>query len=266
MNLALCSLSSGSSGNVSFVAAGNTRLLVDAGLTGRRVMELLNGIDVLPETLSGILVTHEHIDHVKGVGVLARKFRIPVYANEKTFEAMYKTVGEIPPWQRRYFDTGDDFYIGDLAVTPFGISHDAAEPVGFRLYYGGRSVALATDMGIMPKKVVQQLAGADLVLIESNHDPELLRHNPHYPERLKRRILGNKGHLSNMACAEALMTLGETGVRHALLGHLSHENNTPELAMGTVTEQLKEKGVLNGRDIHIDMTWRDRAGGMYTVE
>lgn len=266
MHLSLCSLSSGSSGNVSFVAAGNTRLLVDAGLTGRRVIELLGGIGVLPETLGGILVTHEHVDHVRGVGVLARKFHLPIYANEQTFEAMYHTVGEIPPWQKRIFDTGEDFYVGDLAIMPFGISHDAAEPVGFRLYYGGRSVALATDMGVMPKKVIQQLAGADLVLIESNHDPELLRHNPHYPDRLKQRILGNKGHLSNMACADALTALGETGVRHALLGHLSHENNTPELAMGTVTEQLKSRGVVNGRDIYIDMTWRDRAGGMYTVE
>lgn len=266
MNLSLCSLASGSSGNTTYVAAGNTRLLVDAGLTGRRIIELLSGIGVLPETLNGILVTHEHIDHVKGVGVLARKFHIPIYANENTFEAMYKTVGEIPAWQRRYFDTGDDFYIGDLAVMPFAISHDAAEPVGFRLYFGGRSVAMATDMGIMPKKVIGQLAGTDLVLIESNHDADLVLQNAHYPQRLKQRILGNKGHLSNASCAQALLALGETGVRHALLGHLSHENNTPELAMSTVTDFLKDQGVLNGRDIYIGMTWRDHAGGIYTVE
>lgn len=266
MRLTLCSLCSGSTGNSTYVAAGNTRLLVDAGLTGKRIVELLGDIGVLPETLTGILVTHEHIDHIRGIGVLARKYRIPIYANERTFEAMYRVAGEIPPWQRRFFDTGEDFYLGDMAVMPFAISHDTVEPVAFRLHYGGRSVAVATDMGVITRKTIGELAGSDLVLLESNHDPELLRQNPRYPERLKRRILGSKGHLSNQACGEALLKLGETGVRHALLGHLSPENNTPEMAMGAVMEYLLSHGVQAGRDIHIDMTWRDHVGGIYTVE
>jgi phosphoribosyl 1,2-cyclic phosphodiesterase len=266
MNLSLCSLSSGSSGNVTYIAAGKTRLLVDAGLTGKRITELLGQIGVLPEMLNGILVTHEHVDHVRGVGVLARKYRIPVYANEKTWEAMYRQVGEVAPWQRRVFNTEEDFYVDDLAVMPFGISHDTVEPVAFRLFYGGRSVAVATDMGTATKKVIRNLEGADLVLLESNHDPLMVMNNTCYPYRLKQRILGNKGHLSNEDCALTLLKLGETGVRHALLGHLSRDNNTPQLAMDTVCASLHAHGVAVGRDIALDMTWRDRIGGTYTIE
>ncbi len=266
MNLSLCSLSSGSSGNVTLVEAGNTRLLVDAGLTGKKTTELLGQVNVLPETLHGILVTHEHIDHVRGVGVLARKYRIPIYANENTWEGMYKSVGEIAAWQRRVFNTGEDFYVEDIGITSFAISHDANEPVAFRLHYGGRSVAVATDMGVVTKRVIRNLAGTDLVLLESNHDPQMVMNNANYPYRLKQRILGNKGHLSNEDCAQALLKLGETGVKHALLGHLSHENNTPDLAMNTVCEQLLKCGVEAGRDIQIDMTWRERIGGKYIVE
>ncbi len=266
MNLALCSLSSGSSGNITLVEAGETRLLVDAGLTGKRITELLGQLGILPETINGILVTHEHVDHVRGAGVLARKYRIPIYANENTWEGMYKSAGEIPAWQRRVFNTEEDFYVGDIGVTSFGISHDAREPVAFRLYHGGYSVAVATDMGVVTKRVVQNLSGTNLVLLESNHDPQMVMNNDCYPYRLKQRILGSKGHLSNEDCALTLLKLGETGVKHALLGHLSHENNTPELAMDTVCEQLLKHGVEAGRDIQVDMTWRDRIGGKYTIE
>lgn len=266
MKLTICSLSSGSSGNVTYVAGGKTRLLVDAGLTGKRVTELLNHIHVLPEILNGILVTHEHIDHVRGVGVLARKYRLPVYANEGTWQAMYRHVGEIPPWQRRVFNTDEDFYVDDLAVTPISISHDTVDPVAFRLHYGGHSLSIATDLGVVTKQVLRGLQGSDLVLLESNHDPAMVHDNVSYPERTKRRILGNKGHLSNESCALALLELGETGVQHALLGHLSPENNTPELAMHTVTQQLQARGVVAGKDMHLDMTWRDRAGDIFTIE
>ena len=266
MNLTLCSLSSGSGGNATYIAGGKTRLLVDAGFTGKQVSALLTQIDSMPEMIDGILVTHEHFDHVKGVGVLARKYRIPVYANERTWEAMYRTVGEIPAWQRRVFSTEEDFYIGDLAVTPFGISHDTVEPVAFRIHYGGHSVAVATDMGCTNKKVIRQLSGVNLVILESNHDPDMVLQNPCYPIYLKKRILGNKGHSSNETCAETLLKLSETGVKHALLGHLSRENNTPELAMNTVKDQLSLQGVQCGRDIAVSMTWRDRHSGIFAIE
>ncbi len=266
MKLKFCSLNSGSNGNASYVAAGDTSLLIDAGLSGKAITGALDAIGVLPESLSGILVTHEHIDHIRGVGALSRKYRIPVYANEATWEKMHRVVGEIAPPLRRVFETDYDFYVGDLAVMPFAIPHDAAEPVAFRVYAGGRSVAVATDMGHVPKSALRQLAGADLVLLESNHDVEMLNHNERYSLHLKQRILGSRGHLSNVTCAETLMRLYETGVSKALLGHLSQDNNTPELAMRTVTETLSAQGLKPGRDVLLEMTWRDRVSGLYSIE
>ena len=266
MKLDFCSLSSGSSGNATYIAAGDTRILIDAGLSGRTVTGALEKIGVLPESLSAILVTHEHIDHIKGVGVLSRKFRIPVYANERTWENMARTVGEIPVGLRRVFETENDFYVNDLGVRPIAVTHDTVDPVAFRVFGGGRSVAVATDMGAVSKRVIKQLAGVDLLLMESNHDVEMLKRNERYSASLKRRILGNRGHLSNDSCAIALMELYESGVRHALLGHLSQDNNTPELAMQTVTNALIDQGLKPGRDIFLEMTWRDRPSGFYTLE
>jgi phosphoribosyl 1,2-cyclic phosphodiesterase len=266
MKLEFCSLSSGSCGNATYIAAGSTRILVDAGLSAKAISTALDSIGVLPETLSAILVTHEHADHVRGVGAMSRKYRLPVYANAGTWEKMYRLVGEVPPAQRREFVTGEDFYIGDLAALPISIPHDTVDPVAFRLFSGGRSVAVATDMGNLPKRVARQLAGTDLMILESNHDIEMLQHNPRYPYRLKQRILGNHGHLSNLACAEALMVLYESGVKRALLGHLSDDNNTPELAMHAVSTALEEQGLVIGKDLLLDMTWRDRVSGYYTIE
>ena len=265
MPLTFCPLFSGSSGNAAFVGAGGTRVLIDAGLPGRRVSEALAQIGVLPETLDGIVITHEHSDHIAGVGVLARKYRLPVYANERNWNAMALKIGDIAPQQRRVFPDGTDFYIGDIAFQPFDIPHDAAAPVGYRAYYGGRSVAVATDMGYMKKSVLKALSGADVVLIESNHDPDMLLRNPRYSVALKKRILGNHGHLSNDACAHALTALLDTGVKHVVLGHLSGENNTPELALSTSLDYLVSEGVSPENDLTVDLSWRDRVGGVYTV-
>lgn len=266
MKMVFCSLGSGSSGNVSFVQAGDTRLLVDAGLSGKAITEALKEIEVLPEMLNGILVTHEHIDHIKGVGILSRKYHIPVYANEATWEKMYTVVGEIQPGLRRVFQSEEDFYIGDMGVLPFHISHDAAEPVAYKLFGGRCSIAVATDMGKVSKKNLNFLSQTDLVLLESNHDPDMLWQNDRYSAALKRRISGDRGHLSNRSCAETLLKLYETGVHHALLGHLSQDNNTPELALHTVKEILTQNGLDTQTEMQLDMTWRNRVGGKYTLE
>lgn len=266
MKLQLCSLNSGSCGNATYIAAGSTRLLVDAGLSGKAITQALHQIGVLPETLSGILVSHEHVDHVRGIGVLARKFHLPVYANYRTWQSMHRLVGEVPAAQRRIFESDQDFFIEDLNILPLVIPHDAAEPVAFRVYHDQYSVAVATDMGYVPKRVLQRLAGADLVLLESNHDPDMLKRNDRYPLVLKNRILGTNGHLSNLDCGQTLVKLSDSGVRYALLGHLSQDNNTPELAMNTVTETLLRSGLSPGRDIIVEMTWRDRVGPMYSIE
>ena len=266
MQMTFCPLFSGSSGNCAYVAAGNTRILIDAGLTGKAVCSALESIHVLPESLNGILITHEHSDHVKAAGILSRKYRIPIYANEPTWNAMARLVGDVHPAQRRMFDTDGDFFIGDLSVSPFAIPHDVASPVGYRVFAGGRSVATATDMGYFSKDVLKRIAGSDIVLLESNHDPDMLLQNPHYSQALKRRILGRNGHLSNDMCAEGILKLYESGVRHVVLGHLSAENNTPELALATSVNLAAEHGILIGRELFIDMAWRDRVGGVYTVE
>lgn len=266
MRFTFCPLFSGSSGNALFIGAGNTRILIDAGMPGRAIAGALNEIGVLPETLSAIAVTHEHSDHIKGVGILSRKYHLPVYANERTWNAMARAVGEIEPRNRRFFEDGEDFYIGDLALLPFSIPHDAADPVGYRVFYGGRSVATATDMGFVRKDVLNTLSGVDVLLLESNHDPELLMMNPHYSMYLKQRILGRHGHLSNADSAEALLSLYETGVRQVLLGHLSQENNTPELALLTATERLKKEGVRVQEDIGLGLAWRDRISRKFEIE
>ena len=266
MRFTFCPLFSGSSGNALFIGAGDTRILIDAGMPGRTIENALRQINVLPETLSGIAVTHEHSDHVKGVGILSRKYHLPVYANERTWNAMARSVGEIAPGNRREFKDEEDFYIGDLALCPFSIPHDAADPVGYRVYYGGRSAATATDMGYVKKSVLRTLSGVDVLLLESNHDPDLLMQNPHYSLYLKQRILSNHGHLSNAASADALLFLYESGVRQVLLGHLSQENNTPELALQTAQERLSREGVRLNEDISLGLAWRDRVSRKFEIE
>ena len=266
MQFTFCPLFSGSSGNALFIGAGDTRILIDAGMPGKAIERALNEIGVLPETLTAIAVTHEHSDHVKGVGIMSRKYHIPVYANERTWNAMARTVGDIAPRNRRMFEDEEDFYIGDLALYPFSIPHDAADPVGYKVYYGGRSVATATDMGYMKKSVLKTLSGVDVLLLESNHDPDLLMQNPHYSLYLKQRILGNHGHLSNAASAEALVSLCESGVRQVLLGHLSGENNTPELALSTATDRLCREGVRLNEEITVGIAWRDRVSRKFEIE
>ena len=266
MRLTFCPLFSGSSGNALYIAAGDTRILIDAGMPGKAIEGALNEIGVLPETLTAIAVTHEHSDHVKGVGILSRKYHLPVYANERTWNAMARTVGEVAPRNRRMFSTNEDFYINGLSLMPFSIPHDAADPVGFRVFYGGRSVATATDMGHVRKSVLKALSGVDVLLLESNHDPGLLLQNPHYSLYLKHRILGSNGHLSNESSAQALVELCETGVRQVLLGHLSGENNTPELALSTATEALCKAGIRLNQDVGLGMAWRDRVSKKFEIE
>lgn len=266
MKFTFCPLFSGSSGNALFIGAGDTRLLIDAGMPGRAIEQALSEIGILPETLTAIAVTHEHSDHVKGVGILSRKYHLPVYANERTWNAMARIVGDVAFRNRREFTDGEDFYIGDLAVYPFSIPHDAADPVGFRVFYGGHSAATATDMGCMRKSVLKALAGTDVMVLESNHDPDLLMRNPHYSMYLKQRILSSHGHLSNASSAEALLDLYETGVKQVLLGHLSGENNTPELALSTAVDRLERAGVRLNEEIGLGVAWRDRVSRRFEIE
>lgn len=263
MGMTVCSLASGSSGNATLVGAGGARVLVDAGVSCKRICQELEGLGVHPAELSGILVTHEHVDHIRGIRVLSRRFGLPVYANAGTWAAMADQL-QLPAASVRVFDTAHDFYIDDIAVESFAIPHDAAEPVGYCLHSGTHKVALATDIGHMTDDIAERLLGSSLVLLESNHDVQMVLDGP-YPERLKRRILGRKGHLSNLEAGQTLLRLAKSGVRHALLGHLSQHNNIPELAYQTVAASLMAGGAVLGQDLTVDMTWRDRAGALYTL-
>ena len=265
MDMKFCPLYSGSSGNALYAEYGETRLLIDCGKSGRMILEALRYIGVDPASLNAILITHEHTDHIAGAGVLARKLRIPVYATAGTWLAMEKKIGQIPESCKRFIERDQDFYIGRLGVAPFPIPHDAAEPVGFRLWGGRFSVSTATDLGYFPQGVLDAVSGSDLILLESNHDPDMLKANPHYSQALKTRILGRHGHLSNATCAEAAVLLRETGVRNLILGHLSGENNTPRLALETTETRCELEGMVLGQDICIDLAYRDRIGNLYTL-
>lgn len=260
-----CPLFSGSNGNALFVQYGATRMLIDAGRSGKQIAEALQAIGVDPATLDALLITHEHSDHIAGAGIIARRYQLPVYATEGTWAAMQAKVDKLDFEHRVTITAGEDFYVGELGVVPFSIPHDAADPVGFRLWGGKLSVATATDLGYFSKDVAEHLAGSSLVLLESNHDLDMLRKNPHYSARLKQRILGRHGHLSNEACAEAAMQLTASGVRHLILGHLSGENNTPELAFRVTADRAELEGIRPGRDIMLDVARRDCSGPVYTI-
>ncbi len=260
-----CPLYSGSSGNALFCQYGSTRLLIDAGKPGRRITDALRLIGVEAESLSGILITHEHSDHIAGAGVLARKYGLPVYATRGTWLGMEEKIGEVPTILRREIAAGRDFYLGDIGIQPFSIPHDAADPVGFRLWGGDLSVSTATDLGHFSREVYERIAGSSLILLESNHDPEMLRANPHYSPALKRRILSDRGHLSNEACSAALLRLAESGTGTVILGHLSGENNTPELALRISAEALEREGIRPGDDVNVQIALRDTVGSIYTI-
>ena len=266
MDMIFCPLFSGSSGNALFVQYGGTRLLIDAGKSGKMIGEALDMIGVDPATLDGMLITHEHSDHILGAGVLARKYKLPIYATEGTWAAMTDKLGNMPGELRRTFDPFADFYVGDIGVVPFLIPHDAAEPVGYRLWGGNVSIATATDLGHFPRAIRDAVAGSSLVLLESNHDPDMLRMNSKYSQRLKQRILSNHGHLSNDACADALLQLVDSGTQHVILGHLSGENNTPQLALQVSEQRMLREGVRLGVDLCLDVARRDQVGSIYTLE
>ena len=266
MDMYFCPLYSGSSGNALYCQYGQTRLLIDAGKSGKTIEDALASIGADIRSLSGVLITHEHSDHISGAGVMARKYHLPIYATRETWWAMKDKLGKIPPDTMREIEAGRDFWLGDIGVSPFSIPHDAADPVGFRLYGGNLSISTATDLGIFSETVYEHVAGSTLVLLESNHDPDMLRANPRYSAALKARILGEHGHLSNQACSEALLRLINAGTTHVILGHLSAENNTPLLARRVSTEALLREGIRPDEDVQMQIALRDQVGDVFILK
>ncbi|MGI6665140.1 MAG: MBL fold metallo-hydrolase [Christensenellaceae bacterium] len=243
-------LYSSSSGNATFVATEKTSILIDAGTTGSALEAAFSSLGEKTAALSAILVTHEHTDHIKGVGVLSRRYDIPVYANAKTWEAMQHKIGEIAVKNIRIIETEKEFYIDDICISPFSLSHDAADPLGYAIMSGNKKVGVLTDTGRVTNKMLNALDGASLVLLESNHDIEMLQ-NGIYPYYLKKRILSTKGHLSNVDAGVACLELLKRGVKEVILGHISSKNNHKQLAYDTVCGSLDDSGVIVGKDIDV---------------
>ncbi len=254
-----CSLYSGSSGNSLFMSSGNTRLLVEAGLSGKRIIEAICSIGEKPSEIDAILVSHEHGDHIKGAGILSRKFNLPIYASEGTWRGMESVIGPVLERNKVVFSSFAPFQIGDITVTPFPIPHDANEPVGYSFCASGKKVTVATDIGHISMGLLSNFLDSDLVLLESNHDEEMLKIGP-YPWPLKKRIASEQGHLSNEAAGEVVAYLAQKGTKRFLLGHLSKENNFPELAYQTVCNALYEKCLQAGSDVAVDVALRDHVG------
>ena len=232
-----CSLYSGSSGNSLFVETPNTKLLIDAGVSSKKIETALKSIDVDPSSLDGILITHEHTDHVQGLGTFSRKFDLPVFVNSKTLDAMPKQKDKIPEKNIKTFEVNDKFSINDLDIKSFSIPHDAANPCGFSILKGDKKISIATDIGHMTNSIIKNLEESLFVLLEANYDPEVLRCSS-YPFNLKSRIAGPTGHLSNEMAGKTISYLLKSGLKNAILGHLSKESNFPELAYQTVVDEL----------------------------
>jgi phosphoribosyl 1,2-cyclic phosphodiesterase len=233
-------LGSGSSGNCAYLEAGDTRLLIDAGFSGRQIRERLAGIGRSPESLTGIIVTHEHSDHIRGLAVLAGKLGLPVYCNRLTREAIESTVEA--KLNFRIFGTGASFDLGEIGIDTFSVPHDAYDPVGFLLHTSAGRIGFLTDLGHATKLILERVRTANVLLLEANHDHQLLTEDTKRPWSVKQRILSRHGHLSNEAAAKVAADVMNPELKHLFLGHLSGDCNRPELALGCVQAQMDAIG------------------------
>lgn len=263
----LCSIASGSSGNCIYVGSDSTHLLVDTGISKKRIEESLAELEVKGEELNGILITHEHSDHIQGLGVFCRKYEVPIYATKGTIAGICacKTLGKMPDGLFHEIASDETFDIGDLTVKPFSISHDANEPTGFRIEKEKKAVAVATDLGIYDDYIVEKLKGLDAVVLEANHDIHMLEVGP-YPYPLKRRVLGDHGHLSNELSGRLLCSILHDKMKYIMLGHLSRENNFPELAYETVKLEVTMSNTpFDGNDIPLMVADRDKMSKILSI-
>ncbi|MGI6064180.1 MBL fold metallo-hydrolase [Blautia sp.] len=263
----LCSIASGSSGNCIYVGSECAHVLVDIGISGKKMETGLNSLELTGRDIDGILITHEHSDHIKGLGVIARRYGIPIYATGGTVDAMVRSgsLGKIPEGIFHEIREDEPFLIKDLKVKPFTISHDAAQPVGYRLECGAHSVGIATDFGKYNDYIIENLQDLDALLLEANHDIRMLQVGK-YPYYLKQRILGDRGHLSNENAGRLLCRLLHDNMKAIFLGHLSRENNYEELAYETVCSEVTlGDNPYKSKDFKIQVAKRDFASEAVTV-
>lgn len=264
MTLSFCSFSSGSSGNCYLIKSQHTAILVDAGISGRKIFEGLEKTATPRDQLTALLITHEHIDHTRSIRTIMKKEKsLKAYANAMTWEQIR---GQVCEEQKEIFETGDTFPIGDIAIKTFRVSHDAAEPVGFTFSSGGKQISIVTDTGCMSDEIISEIKEADILILEANHDIDMLRVG-RYPWFLKQRILGEEGHLSNAAAGEIIRRLlcESSKERHVLLAHLSRENNFPEMAYQTVKNILEEADFYIGKHLQLNTIMRDEVSLVYEI-
>ena len=252
-----CVLGSGSKGNATYVTSGETSILVDAGMSGIELQKRLASIGVDLSSIDAILVTHEHNDHVQGVGVISRRIKIPVYANPGTFSGAAKIVNKLFSYNE--FETGSSFHLRNLEIHPFSISHDTEDPVGFRISDSKVSFGYCTDTGKISQLMLQRLKSCQGLVLESNHDIEMLQAGT-YPPYLKQRIRSSQGHLDNIEASTFLKELLHEKLKHVVLAHLSEENNHPEIAYKAALKVLNENSCYNGMSLGLSVARQECAG------
>lgn len=240
--LKFCSLYSGSSGNCLFVETKNTKILIDCGTSLKKICTGLVSIDSSIEEIDAILVTHEHSDHIQSLGMISEKYDIPVLANSETWESIPNQKKKIASHNINIFENDTDFKLNELTIHPFSTPHDAVNPCGFNIHNGKKKISIATDLGHVDNKLIKEFEKSSFILLESNYEPEILQVSK-YPFILKRRISGPNGHLSNIEASQAISTLISKDLKEVMLGHLSKENNVPELAYQTVVNELIENNI-----------------------
>ena len=263
----LFSIASGSSGNCVCVGNDSCHLMVDAGISGKRIEAGMNEKGYTTRDMDGILITHEHSDHISGLGVVARKYGLPIYATEGTIAGIRRcrSVGKIDEGLFRPIRAGEEFEINGITVEPVSISHDAADPVAYFFRSGDKRIGVVTDLGCYNDEIVAKMQGLDALLLEANHDIHMLQVGS-YPYPLKQRILGDRGHLSNELCGQLLSSVLHDHLKYILLGHLSKENNYPELAFVTVQQEITlGNNPYRANDFPIEVAPRDRGSCLVTV-
>ena len=258
-----CTFASGSSGNCTLIESGGVSILIDAGISMKRIKLGLGECGLTPGDLSGILITHCHSDHIAGLGMISKYFSLPIFAPRVTARVLSSQIPSAAP-HIIPFDPGQDLHIGHLTVTSFRTPHDAYDSVGYVISDGEKSMAFVTDLGCVTDDIKAHVHGVDAAVIEANHDLDMLKNGP-YPYMLKRRIMEDNGHLSNIACASLAIRLFESGTGRIVLAHLSKENNTPSIAYRTVCAALGKNGCVVGEKISVSIAPRAEVSEFFEV-
>jgi len=259
----ICTLASSSSGNCTVISHNSTNLLIDAGISLRRIREGLRGVGLTPDDITCVLVTHEHVDHISGINMLVKYHKLPVFSSFGAGDGLCGAIPGVEPFLN-CFEIGSELLFGEIAVRSFATPHDAPGSVGYTLQAGGKKLAYVTDLGCVTDEVRRAACGADMAVIEANHDRDMLKSGP-YPYFLKARILSERGHLANSDSGRFAAGLADAGARRILLAHLSRDNNTPALARDAVGYALREGGFIMDRQVELDVAPPDTAGRTYVL-